>query len=539
MKSRTKFLVGMALFSGAALVVGGGATTVRAQQQPGYQQPTAAPQAQDDITRSELANFDRFLDSHPDVGRQLAASPMLVTDPNFLRANPQLSDYLNQHPRVKDAITANPDQFMRREARFENSPADRDRDRDRDADRDRRPGDNGNGYDNRNANGNPNQNQNANGYDNRNGNGNGYNNGDNRATNPDDRTPYPRDDRDRPRPENGVNPPLNERELAATDQFLTDHPKIHQELEKKPELVNDQKYLEHHKELATFLNDHPVLKDQFRENPTLVIHHENAFARNEDNRDRDRNRQELANFDHFLDGHREIADQVRRNPSLVNDRDFVRNHPALQTYLQEHPAVSQSLRDNPNAFMQAENRYDRNEDNRGGDRDRQEFANFDRFLDSHREIGDQVRRNPSLVDDHNFVSSHPALQTYLQEHPQLRDQLRQDPNAFRQQEARNDRPYDADRDRRDDHFGFDHETNQRHFGEFLGEHPDVAQRLSEKPDLVKDHEFMDGHPELKSYLSQNPDVQKDLMANPENFVKSSQNYANPGAKSSEPAKVKP
>jgi len=326
-------------------------------------------------------------------------------------------------------------------------------------------------------------------------------------------------------------------ELANFDRFLDSHPDVGRQLEANPSLVTDQNYLNQHPDLAEFLEDHDQLRAQIDANPALFMQRENRFEGTAADRDRDRDRQELANFDHFLDSHPEIAEQLRRNPSLVDDRDFVKNHPALQTYLEDHQGVSQALKDNPNGFMQAENHYDRNEDNR--DRDRQEFANFDRFLDSHREIAEQLRKNPSLIDDPSFVRNHPALKTYLQDHPQFRDQLRQDPNIFAQEEARNDHHEDMDRNRRDDHFAFDRDTNRRHFGEFLSGHPDVAQRLSENPSLVKDHDFMDGHPELRDYLHQNPDVQKDLMANPDNFVKSAQNYANPGAKSPEPAKVKP
>src|ERR1700732_5416702 len=67
--------------------------------------------------------------------------------------------------------------------------------------------------------------------------------------------------------------------------------------------------------------------------------------------DRDTTRGELASFDKFLDGHREIAEQVRKDPSLVNNKQFVQGHPALQTYLQQHPNVSAEIRENPNAFM--------------------------------------------------------------------------------------------------------------------------------------------------------------------------------------------
>jgi hypothetical protein len=55
--------------------------------------------------------------------------------------------------------------------------------------------------------------------------------------------------------------------------------------------------------------------------------------------DRDAGRRDSANFDRFLDGHREIAEQVRKDPSLLDNRNFVRDHPALETYLQQNPGV--------------------------------------------------------------------------------------------------------------------------------------------------------------------------------------------------------
>src|SRR5580692_8561522 len=121
--------------------------------------------------------------------------------------------------------------------------------------------------------------------------------------------------------------------------------------------------------------------------------------------DRDASREQLANFDRFLDSHREIADQLKKDPSLADNREFLTNHPALQTYLQDHPAVREAIRQNPDAVMRAEDRLDRRDDNRDRDANRAELTNFDRFLDSHREIAEQVRKNPSLVDDRGFVTN--------------------------------------------------------------------------------------------------------------------------------------
>jgi hypothetical protein len=220
------------------------------------------------------------------------------------------------------------------------------------------------------------------------------------------------------------------------DKFLDSHREIAEQLRKDPSLVKNQEFVKNHPALQTYLQDHPAVREEIKENPNAFMRQEDRFDRRDITRDRDNTRQELANFDKFLDNHRETAEQLRKDPSLVNNQEFAKNHPALQAYLQDHPAVREEIRENPNAFMQAENRYDRQEDNRDRDTDRpvanqdrdanrdhdtnrQELASFDRFLDSHRETAERVRKDPSLVDNQEFVKSHPALQTYLQDHPQF------------------------------------------------------------------------------------------------------------------------
>src|SRR5580700_625758 len=208
--------------------------------------------------------------------------------------------------------------------------------------------------------------------------------------------------------------------------------------------------------------------------------------------DRDASREQLANFDRFLDSHRETADQLRKDPSLVDNREFVTNHPALQTYLQDHPAIREAIRQNPDSFMRAEDRLDRREADR--DANRAELANLDRFLDSHREISEQLRKDPSLVDNREFVKNHPALQTYLQDHPAVREQLRQNPNAFMQEENRFDRREDGmDRDR---------DANRAelaNFDRFLDSHREVSEQLRKDPSLVDNREFVKNHPALETY----------------------------------------
>jgi hypothetical protein len=235
--------------------------------------------------------------------------------------------------------------------------------------------------------------------------------------------------------------------------------------------------------------------------------------------DNDTTRQELASFDQFLDSHRETAEQLRKDPSLIKNDEFVKSHPALQTYLQQHPGVREEISENPNAFMRKESRYDRFQGNRDGDTTRRELSSFDQFLDGHREIGEQLRKDPSLVKNDQFVKNHPALQTYLQQHPEVREEAKENPNAFMQQEARYDRHENGQgRDTTNGQFAS--------FGEFLDGHSNISQQLSKDPSLVKNQEYLANHPELQEYLKAHPDVRQQLMANPQNFVKSSQQFSN-------------
>jgi hypothetical protein len=117
------------------------------------------------------------------------------------------------------------------------------------------------------------------------------------------------------------------------------------------------------------------------------------------------------------------------------------------------------------------------------------------------------------------VKNHPALGTYLEQHPEIREQVKSDPVAFMRQEDRFDRR--VDRMDRDKSYG-----RLTSFGEFLGGHSDIAQQLSQDPSLVKNQEYMENHPELREYLTAHADVREELMADPQSFIKSAQQFSN-------------
>jgi hypothetical protein len=147
-------------------------------------------------------------------------------------------------------------------------------------------------------------------------------------------------------------------------------------------------------------------------------------------RDRDADRRDVASFDRFLDEHHEIAEQVRKDPSLLDNRNFVQNHPALQTYLQDNPGVRDQLRQDPNAFMRQEDAFNRDSNMRDRDPVRGRWADFGGFLRNHSDIQKDLTRDPSVVKDHEYVQNHAELDAYLNAHPDVRAGLMADPQGF-------------------------------------------------------------------------------------------------------------
>ena len=210
--------------------------------------------------------------------------------------------------------------------------------------------------------------------------------------------------------------------------------------------VGVKKFVDAHPALQSYLQQHPQVRQEASENPNAFMHQEERFDRREDgrdfgrdrdfNRDRDMNRGEIASMDQFLDSHPEVAEQVRKNPALLNDKKFVDAHPALQSYLQQHPQVRQEASENPNAFMHQEQHFNHQEPfgqtGKRFDHDTQrgELSSFGQFLGGHQNIAQQISKDPSLVNNAEYMQNHPELKAYLQAHPGVQEELKENPQAF-------------------------------------------------------------------------------------------------------------
>src|SRR5207245_2288938 len=73
---------------------------------------------------------------------------------------------------------------------------------------------------------------------------------------------------------------------------------------------------------------------------------------------------------------------------------------AAQTDNDDKKPAVQRPSDNMNAVAQKKNESHITET---------ELQNFDQFLDSHPQIASDLKKNPSLIDDQNYLNSHPQL----------------------------------------------------------------------------------------------------------------------------------
>lgn len=154
-------------------------------------------------------------------------------------------------------------------------------------------------------------------------------------------------------------------------------------------------------------------------------------------RNSDITRSELSSFDAYLDKHHDVRDDLNKNPNLINDSAYLGKHPHLREFLEQHPNLREELKENPRAFMQRENSFEKNEGAPAGGRSditQSELHNWDEYLDKHKDVQADLSRNPNLVNDPAYLSKHPHLKEFLEHHPNTREELKENPRAFMNRE---------------------------------------------------------------------------------------------------------
>ena len=149
------------------------------------------------------------------------------------------------------------------------------------------------------------------------------------------------------------------------------------------------------------------------------------------------------------------------------------------------------------------------------DINRTELTNFDRYLDRNPQVANDLKQNPSLINNAGYLQGHPGLQQFLSQHPGVAEEARENPNQLVHRENRFDNS-GRDLSRRQD-AGLD---------QFLDNHKDVARDLRKNPSLANDPNFLAKHPGFQQYLSSHPGVQKEIQENPRAVLRAQRRYEN-------------
>jgi phage-related protein len=439
--------------------------------------PTPGRNANPDLTGWDIGRTDQFLDEHHEIEEQLEQNPALINDSNYLAQHPALQEFLNQHPQIREEFDENPRYFMQRENQFENSPADRDRQYDRELGRmsqflNEHPSIL------RDLESNPTLVDNKN-YLDHHTDLSKFLNEHPRIKEEFDHNPRYFMQRENQLESAAMNRDLTRQEVSEMDQFLDQHKDIEKQLEKNPFAINDQRYLEHHKDLARFLDDHPRIREEFDENPRYFMQRENQFEASAADRDQarpyrnqanpipanpnpDLTTQEVARMDQFLDDHEGIEKQLEKNPSLIDNKKYLDHHKDLARFLDDHPQIREEVDENPRYFMQRENQFEGSPADRdyAGNRrglDDKDLADFNKFLDKHKNIAKDLDKYPARANDQGYLDHHKDLRKFFDEHGQCRTEFAENPQYFMQRE----RQFEQLNDHRFDNRNQDQRLDQR------------------------------------------------------------------------------
>jgi len=72
-----------------------------------------------DIPKADLRAFDKFLDQHSPIEKDIRKDPSLLTNASYLKSHPELQSFLAAHPGIQQEITEHPRAFVNAENHFD------------------------------------------------------------------------------------------------------------------------------------------------------------------------------------------------------------------------------------------------------------------------------------------------------------------------------------------------------------------------------------------------------------------------------------
>ncbi|MFZ0285804.1 MAG: hypothetical protein WAL32_11295 [Terriglobales bacterium] len=140
---------------------------------------------------------------------------------------------------------------------------------------------------------------------------------------------------------------------------------------------------------------------------------------------------ETGSMDRYLNNHPGIANELHKDPSLINNPQWLAQHPKVQNFMTNHPAMKTDAANDPGKFVNHTERHDLANDHKA-------LNGTNRFMKDHPEVAGELKKDPNLINDPNYLAKHPELNNYLAQHPGIRREAEAHPESFaRAAEANN------------------------------------------------------------------------------------------------------
>ena len=163
--------------------------------------------------------------------------------------------------------------------------------------------------------------------------------------------------------------------------------------------------------------------------------------------------------------------------------------------------MAEEFRETPSYFMTRENRFDAREARRTN-LTQKEMEDRDKWLDKHKDIDRDLRMNPELVNDNDYLARHKDLRDFLAKAPDVRADFAARATASANVGINETAPSRLTPDER------------REIGRFFDKHKDIATDLRDHPDYMHDQKYLARHKDLRDFMRKNPRVREEMTENP-------------------------
>lgn len=133
-----------------------------------------------------------------------------------------------------------------------------------------------------------------------------------------------------------------------------------------------------------------------------------------------------------------------------------------------------------------------------------ETDTMEHYLNNHPQVADELHNDPSLINNPAWLAKHPTVQNWMNNHPNVKQDAAMNPKNFV------------------DHT--EHETLRtdrqalNNTDDFLSKHPGLAKQLNDNPKLIDDPKFLADHPALNTYMKDHPSVANEWRDHPNAFA---------------------